>query len=110
MSDLRLLQEDFTRYLLDQPNRMGELAQGSSRADVALMLNVYRHAYGARLLEVLANDYPKLAALSGEEGFEQLGRAYIAAHPSRSFSARWFGAGRTTWGWGRPQRFAGAFQ
>ena len=88
---LRELQEDFTRYLLDQPNRMAERAQGSSKADVALMLNVYRHAYAARLLEVLATDYPKLAAMAGEATFEQLGLAYVAAHPSRSFSARWFG-------------------
>ena len=91
MSDLGELQEDFTRYLLDQPNAMAERAQGSRRADVGLMLNVYRHAYAARLLEVLATDYPKLKALAGEAMFDQLGRAYIAAHPSRSFSARWFG-------------------
>ena len=91
MTDLRALQEDFTRYLRDQPNRMAERAQGGRRAPVERMLNVYRHAYAARLLEVLGNDYPKLAALAGAASFEQLGRAYIAAHPSRSFSARWFG-------------------
>jgi len=91
MSGLRELQEDFAGYLLGQPNRMSERALGSSKADVALMLNVYRHAYGARLLEVLATDYPKLAALAGAATFEELGRAYIAAHPSRSFSARWLG-------------------
>ena len=71
---------------------MAERAQGSRRADIGLMLNVYRHAYAARLLEVLASDYPKLKVLAGEAMFDRLGRAYIAAHPSRSFSARWFGA------------------
>lgn len=91
MSDLRELQEDFTRYLLDQPNAMAERAQGSRRADVGLMLNVYRHAYVARLIEVLATDYPKLKTLAGEAMFDRLARAYIAAHPSRSFSARWLG-------------------
>jgi len=93
MSRLRELQEDFTAYLLDQPNGMAERARGTAKADVGLLLNVYRHAYSARLLEVLATDYAKLKALAGEAEFERLGRAYIAAHPSRSFSARWFGAG-----------------
>ena len=63
----------------------------SARADLGVLLDVYRNAYSARLVEVLANDFPGLKALVGEAEFEWLARAYIAVHPSRGFSVRTVG-------------------
>lgn len=54
-------------------------------------LSVYRHAYSARLLAALNDNYTVLARAMGDEDFERLGRAYIDAHPSRHPSIRWFG-------------------
>jgi hypothetical protein len=54
-------------------------------------LTVYRHAYRARLVEALTDNYTVLARAFGDEAFEQLGHAYIDAHPSREASIRWFG-------------------
>jgi hypothetical protein len=54
-------------------------------------LGVYQHAYGARLLEALADNYGVLALALGDEDFAALGRAYLQAHPPTEPSIRWFG-------------------
>lgn len=48
----------------------------------AMQLEVYRHAYRARLQEVTAEDYPALEQHLGAERFEQLLQDYIACTPS----------------------------
>ncbi|MBI4694566.1 MAG: putative DNA-binding domain-containing protein [Gammaproteobacteria bacterium] len=53
---------------------------------------VYRHAYRARLGEVLALEFPKLAAWLGPAAFERLADAYVDVQPSRHASVRDFGA------------------
>jgi hypothetical protein len=92
MSELAALQGDFARCLLDEPNGLSSRLGAGGRAGVERRLQVYRHAYGARLREALAADHPKLAALAGEDGFAALAAAYVAVHPSRSFSLRRLGA------------------
>lgn len=54
-------------------------------------LDIYRRGYHARLIECLTDDYPVLQHALGEERFEELCRAYIAAHPSRGPSLNAFG-------------------
>ena len=61
------------------------------RLDASGRLDVYAHGYRLRLIEVLDADYPALHKLAGDELFDQLARAYIAAHPSTFPNARWFG-------------------
>jgi hypothetical protein len=65
------------------------VSQGAMTADERL--DVYRSAYRSRLVECLADDYPALRHALGEEAFERLCHAYIAAHPSRSPSLNVFG-------------------
>lgn len=55
-----------------------------------IRLGVYVHAYYARLQGVLAKDFPALAAALAESA-EAVFDAYIAAHPSDSFTLRDFG-------------------
>ncbi|MDR4307129.1 putative DNA-binding domain-containing protein [Chelatococcus sambhunathii] len=57
------------------------------------LLAVYRHAYSARLVEILASDFPALKAVLGDDGFETAARAYVSAHPSTHRNARWYGRG-----------------
>jgi hypothetical protein len=71
--------------------RDGADAEGLLAGDWALGLAAYRHAYHARLAEALADNYTVLARALGDEGFDALAQAYIAAHPSRHPSIRWFG-------------------
>jgi hypothetical protein len=54
-------------------------------------LEIYRRAYFSRLVECLADDYGVLRHAIGEESFEQLGRAYVARHPSRDPNLNFFG-------------------
>lgn len=84
----RALQE---AILEGRPEPALELTTPGRHADRETRLGVYLEAYRLRLEEVLQGDYPKLHALLGDETFAGLCRDYIAAHPSRHFSVRWFG-------------------
>lgn len=55
-------------------------------------VRIYARMYGARLVEALAEDYPRVAAVLGSTGFHELAHAYVRAHPSGHPSLRWFGA------------------
>ncbi|MFT7776465.1 putative DNA-binding domain-containing protein [Roseateles sp.] len=66
---------------------VGELLAG----DFTTGLAVYRHAYRARLVAALADNYTVLARALGDAAFDALGRAYLATQPSRHPSIRWFG-------------------
>jgi hypothetical protein len=68
-----------------------ELIRGGGSSPSA-RLEVYRHAYRARLLEWLEGDYPALRHALGPAGFRALCLAYIAQHPSSSPSLMRLGA------------------
>ncbi len=72
--------------------RVEDVVAPSPRMNARERLGVYHHAYRARLIECLADDYPALRQALGQERFEELCQQYIAAHPSRSFSLNFFGA------------------
>lgn len=80
------LQRQLAAAIRDGADPAGLLA-----GDFALGLEVYRHAYRARLAAALADNYTVLARALGDAGFEALALAYIAAHPSQHPSIRWFG-------------------
>jgi len=88
---LRRLQEDFQGYLLTLDARMRPHVLGSAQVGAEERLAIYANAYRLRLLEALATDYPGLHTVLGDDEFDAMGRAYIAAHPSAYFSLRWFG-------------------
>jgi hypothetical protein len=53
---------------------------------------VYAWMYFARLHDTLRDDFPRLAAYLGDEAFSELVADYLAEHPSRNPSLRYFGA------------------
>ncbi len=65
--------------------------QDNSRTSRETLFDVYRHAYSGRLVETLKNEYPLLNHYVGEARFREVARGYIAAYPSRTQNARWFG-------------------
>jgi hypothetical protein len=95
MMRLDPLQHAFADYLLSGAQTIRKSIKPSNKADIDTLLGVYRHAYSARLVEILGNDFPGLKALAGAEAFDKLARAYIAAHPSRGFSVRTIGRSLT---------------
>lgn len=61
------------------------------RARPAAGLDVYRHAYVARLTAALRDNFTVLHRALGDDEFDALAAAYVDAHPSRTPSIRWFG-------------------
>lgn len=60
-------------------------------------LKVYDHAYVARLLEVMGEDFPAVHTLLGDDEFADAAAAYVRGHPSQARSVRWLGAGFAAW-------------
>ena len=65
---------------------------GNSRLTPAEQVDIYRRQYWLRHIDALADDYPGVAHLLGEEGFDAFLRAYLLAHPPRHKSLRDLGS------------------
>src|SRR5258708_6770992 len=87
------LQRAFQDYVLASSDAFQSAVRDTRKADRLTLLDVYRDGYALRLIEVLTNDYPGLMAMAGPADFDRLARAYIAGHPSRHPSVRWYGRG-----------------
>jgi len=87
------LQRAFQDYLLVSSDGFAAAVRDTRKIDRVTLLGVYRDAYTLRLIEVLTIDYPGVMAMAGPADFDYMARAYIAAHPSRHPSVRWFGRG-----------------
>jgi hypothetical protein len=91
MNPLQDLQSDFQSFLLRGDENMLARVTGTAKVSAQQRLAIYYDAYRLRLLEALDANYPVLHAWIGDEEFEQLGIAYLDAHPSTHFSIRYFG-------------------
>jgi hypothetical protein len=85
------LQRNFQAHLL-----MGDDAILRSVVDApplapAERVRVYGNAYRVRLRDALKDAYPVLFKILGDEVFENLGDAFVDAHPSVHRSIRWYG-------------------
>ena len=78
---LRDLQTCFQRHVLHGDNDMLTQVSADTRPNAAARLAIYANAYRLRLLEALDTDFSALHTLAGDALFEQIGRAYINAHP-----------------------------
>jgi hypothetical protein len=85
------LQRAFQDYLLATSDAFQAAVRDTSKADRITLLDVYRDGYALRLIEALTTDYPGVMAMAGPADFDHVARAYIAAHPSRHPSVRWYG-------------------
>lgn len=94
---LRELQAHFWHAIAREPGVLSAApglltATAPSRAlDAAARLQVYADAYFLRLHEVLAEDFPRTAALLGDDVFTAVARDYLRRHPSRDPSVRHLG-------------------
>ena len=88
---LEKLQADFAAFIQGDDDAMAGRVRATRKASVNVLLGVYRDAYALRLVEALETHYGVLKRVLGDDDFDRLGRAYVARHPSRHFSIRWFG-------------------
>ncbi|MBI3775038.1 MAG: putative DNA-binding domain-containing protein [Gammaproteobacteria bacterium] len=91
MSSLRTLQTNFLAYLRTPQMQMHGAVLDTPTVNADLRLKIYADAYRLRLADALADNYPMLHALLGDEAFAELGASYLDTHPSQHFSIRHFG-------------------
>lgn len=91
MKDLAAFQDEFQRAVVAGDDTVLAELVDTSRENRRTLLGVYRNAYVSRLIDFLETDYEKLHGLVGDEQFTRLARGFIAAHPSKTQNARWFG-------------------
>jgi len=84
----------------------GDFIAPNSRLTAFERLEIYNRQYWFRLQTAFHEDFPALRAVVGAERFEALMNAYLAAHPSRSFTLRNLGSRLLDWLTQNPQ-FAG---
>ena len=82
MKSLKELQETFQRGILAGDDAILAEVNDSAKEQRQVLFGVYRHAYVARLAEILADDYAQLHAYLGDQAFAKLIKAYIDANPS----------------------------
>lgn len=97
MNALRALQRQFAACLLDGDASLADAVHATPGADAALRLAVYAHAYRQRLHEVLAEEFPALAAMAGADRFAEWTARYAGERPSQDPNLRWYGAAFADW-------------
>lgn len=55
-------------------------------------MEVYRYAYGARLVQTLRSNYPVVAERLGADAFVRIARRHVVTYPSQHYNIRWYGA------------------
>ncbi len=93
MSEFARQQSDFQRGILSGDDSILAEILDSPKEKRAVLYGVYRHAYGSRLVDALRNDHGLLHGYLGDEMFDAMGYAYVAAKPSQHPNLRWFSQG-----------------
>ncbi len=92
MSEFRRLQDAFQSGVMGgDPAILADILD-SPRERRDILFGVYQYAYGSRLVEALRSDHPLLHAYVGDEMFDEMGKAYVAATPSQHPNMRWYAA------------------
>ncbi|MBN8982648.1 MAG: putative DNA-binding domain-containing protein [Rhizobiales bacterium] len=93
MKDFARLQDEFQRGIVSGDDAvLGDILD-SPKEKRDVLFGVYRHAYVSRLVDALRNDHEYLHAYLGDEMFDRMGKAYVAAKPSHHPNMRWFSQG-----------------
>ena len=90
MSDFARQQSDFQRGILNGDDSVLAEILDSPREKRDVLFGVYKHAYSSRLVEAMRNDHKLLHSYLGDEMFDAMGEAYVAANPSHHPNLRWF--------------------
>ena len=88
---LAQLQQQMLQWLLREDGAIKPHIAASQQGDTQERLDIYSNAYRFRLIDALAETFPAVHTLMGDEFFHQTALAYIAHYPSQHFSLRYFG-------------------
>ena len=84
-----------------------EIVKPNDRLTSVERLEIYNRVYWFRLLSSLADDFPGLRAVIGQEKFDQVLLGYLTELPSTSFTLRDLGSRLETWLRAHPELIAG---
>lgn len=87
---LARIQAKFQSALLDGGDGIMPSIPDGPRESKDVLFGVYRYAYVARLIGILQEDFERLHTYIGDEAFEAVARAYVAANPSHTPNARYY--------------------
>lgn len=87
--NLAALQQEFMGHVLEEDRPLPD----GWDARVAAGLAVYRNAYRARLIDALAETFPRTARWVGEEAFAQAAAHHLILHPSVGWTLDMAGQG-----------------
>src|SRR5271163_35523 len=90
MSEFARLQDDFQRGILTGDEKVLAEILDSPREKREVLFGVYKYAYGSRLVDAMRDDHKLLHLYVGDEMFDEMGHAYVAANPSQHPNLRWF--------------------
>jgi hypothetical protein len=90
MSDFARQQSDFQRGILTGDDSVLTEILDSPREKREVLFGVYKHAYGSRLVQAMRSEHQLLHGYLGDEMFDAMGHAYVAANPSQHPNLRWF--------------------
>lgn len=90
---LRELQRRFLAGIVEDDADAEALIVDDARVGAAKRLAIYRNNYRASLTGVLADHHERLHAWLGDEQFDTVAGAYVAAHPSTTRNLRHYGGG-----------------
>lgn len=88
MNKLFELQKNFQDYILNQTENITHVIEETGEMSNQERLDIYREGYFVRLTEIIAEDYPALHKLMGEDAFSSMMRAYLVQHATQHFSVR----------------------
>jgi hypothetical protein len=86
--------DESNRSISDQAD---EFIKPNDRLSSFERLEIYNRQYWYRLFSSFEEDFPGLKSIVGSRRFERLMRAYLHAHPSRSFTLRNLGSSLVAW-------------
>ncbi len=90
MGDFARQQSEFQRGILSGDDTVLAEILDSPREKRETLYGVYRYAYGSRLVEGMRSEHELLHGYLGDDMFDAMGRAYVAANPSQHPNMRWF--------------------
>jgi hypothetical protein len=91
VNTLTRLQDDFQRRILGGDAAILGAVIGNAMADADERVGIYVHAYSARLVEALENEFLTLRFAAGDDTASEILHAYVAATPSTLRNVRWYG-------------------
>lgn len=94
---LAATQQHFLRMLRALPSDIAKGVREGGKIEIDARLGIYRHAYHARLTEVLQDVFERTWAYLGDETFEQCAHHYIDQYPPSGRTLQGFGAAFPDW-------------